>query len=299
MGVHSTLFGPVKYAILPAAAAARRSSSAATASSRWARSSRSCSARSLGGVLVAIAGCGPPCSPARPTIAVAVAGWLVEPPHSRRRPRSTPELAINWNPFTETWQQPALRARQPRRLALDARHLVVLVLRRDSSSRSSPSFAQRRPRRRRARRHAAARAVLGRHRRRLAAVRAPVGATRSRSASCRSARSASPSSRSTCGSRRRGMHATALAGIEAFLASRRTWRVAADLVLIGLFGGFYIVPLYALIQERSRARAPLAHHRRQQHPERALHGGVGAGSRIALLARRARRSRSSSSSRRS
>jgi hypothetical protein len=29
------------------------------------------------------------------------------------------------------------------------------------------------------------------------------------------------------------------------------WRVVADLVLIGLFGGFYIVPLYALIQERS------------------------------------------------
>ena len=27
--------------------------------------------------------------------------------------------------------------------------------------------------------------------------------------------------------------------------------MAADLVLIGLFGGFYIVPLYALIQERS------------------------------------------------
>jgi 1-acyl-sn-glycerol-3-phosphate acyltransferase len=29
------------------------------------------------------------------------------------------------------------------------------------------------------------------------------------------------------------------------------WRVAADLVLIGMFGGVYIVPLYALIQERS------------------------------------------------
>ena len=37
----------------------------------------------------------------------------------------------------------------------------------------------------------------------------------------------------------------------AFLAQPAHWRVAADLVLIGLFGGFYIVPLYALIQERS------------------------------------------------
>ena len=35
------------------------------------------------------------------------------------------------------------------------------------------------------------------------------------------------------------------------LAKPAHWRVAADLVLIGLFGGFYIVPLYALIQERS------------------------------------------------
>ena len=36
-----------------------------------------------------------------------------------------------------------------------------------------------------------------------------------------------------------------------FFASPAHWRVAADLVLIGLFGGFYIVPLYALIQSRS------------------------------------------------
>ena len=60
-----------------------------------------------------------------------------------------------------------------------------------------------------------------------------------------------------------------------FFASPAHWRVAADLVLIGLFGGFYIVPLYALIQERSRAVAPVADHRREQHPERAVHGGLG------------------------
>ena len=35
-------------------------------------------------------------------------------------------------------------------------------------------------------------------------------------------------------------------------ASPRIWRVAIDLVLIGVFGGFYIVPLYALIQQRSQ-----------------------------------------------
>ena len=49
----------------------------------------------------------------------------------------------------------------------------------------------------------------------------------------------------------RNLHASGLAGLDVFFASAAHWRVAADLVLIGLFGGFFIVPLYALIQERS------------------------------------------------
>ena len=36
-----------------------------------------------------------------------------------------------------------------------------------------------------------------------------------------------------------------------FLASARHWRVLADLMLIGAFGGFFIVPLQALVQQRS------------------------------------------------
>jgi len=40
--------------------------------------------------------------------------------------------------------------------------------------------------------------------------------------------------------------------IGAFLARPGSWRVLADLALIGAFGGFYSVPLYALIQKRSR-----------------------------------------------
>jgi 1-acyl-sn-glycerol-3-phosphate acyltransferase len=36
-----------------------------------------------------------------------------------------------------------------------------------------------------------------------------------------------------------------------FLAEPRHWRVLIDIVLLGAFGGFYIVPLYALIQVRS------------------------------------------------
>jgi len=43
------------------------------------------------------------------------------------------------------------------------------------------------------------------------------------------------------------------AGITAmeFIASGNNWRIIIDLLLIGTFGGFYIVPLYALVQTRS------------------------------------------------
>jgi 1-acyl-sn-glycerol-3-phosphate acyltransferase len=39
--------------------------------------------------------------------------------------------------------------------------------------------------------------------------------------------------------------------LAAFVAMPSSWRILADLVLIGAFGGFYIVPLYALVQVRS------------------------------------------------
>jgi len=43
------------------------------------------------------------------------------------------------------------------------------------------------------------------------------------------------------------------AGLTAFdfLASGQNWRIIIDLLLIGTFGGFYIVPLYALVQARA------------------------------------------------
>lgn len=42
-----------------------------------------------------------------------------------------------------------------------------------------------------------------------------------------------------------------LRGAADFLADPRSWRVMFDLALIGIFGGFYCVPLYALIQTRT------------------------------------------------
>lgn len=40
-------------------------------------------------------------------------------------------------------------------------------------------------------------------------------------------------------------------GMSTFLAHPGSWRIVLDIILLGIFGGFYIVPLYALIQSRS------------------------------------------------
>ncbi|HEY5624794.1 MAG TPA: 1-acyl-sn-glycerol-3-phosphate acyltransferase, partial [Gammaproteobacteria bacterium] len=42
-----------------------------------------------------------------------------------------------------------------------------------------------------------------------------------------------------------------LLGAAQFAQTAGSWRVLLDVVLVGLFGGFYIVPLYALVQQRS------------------------------------------------
>ena len=39
--------------------------------------------------------------------------------------------------------------------------------------------------------------------------------------------------------------------VAALLGQSAVWRVLADLLLLGMFGGFFIVPLYALVQQRS------------------------------------------------
>ena len=48
-----------------------------------------------------------------------------------------------------------------------------------------------------------------------------------------------------------GIPLLAAEGLSSFFSQWRSWRILADLVLIGAFGGFYIVPLYALVQHRS------------------------------------------------
>lgn len=44
------------------------------------------------------------------------------------------------------------------------------------------------------------------------------------------------------------------ASVAAFVSEAGNWRILADLALLGAFGGFYSVPLYALIQQRSNRK---------------------------------------------
>ena len=49
-------------------------------------------------------------------------------------------------------------------------------------------------------------------------------------------------------------HVLAVSSISEFLARPGSWRILIDLSLLGAFGGFYSVPLYALIQKRSERK---------------------------------------------
>ncbi|MCC7042144.1 MAG: MFS transporter [Burkholderiales bacterium] len=246
MGVHSTLFGPVKYAILP----------------QHLRTDELVGGNGLvemgtfvaillgtiiGGLLVALPQVGPIVAGAA-AIAMAVAGWLVSRgiPHT---PAVAPDLVINWNPLTETWR--SLRFAYGNRIVwLSMLGISWFWFYGAMFLTQFPNFA---------------RNVLGGNEHvvtfllalfsigigtgsllceRLAGRKVEIGLVPFGSIGLTvfavdlwwaSA----------------DLAATSLVGIADFLAGPGHVRVVIDLVLIGLFGGFFIVPLYALIQERS------------------------------------------------
>ncbi len=246
MGVHSTLFGPVKYAILP----------------QHLRNDELVGGNGLvemgtfvaillgeivGGLVIAIKPEGPLLAGAT-AIAIAIAGYLV----SRGIPETpavAPQLRINWNPFTETWRN--LRFAHGNRVVWLAmlgiswfwfygatyltqfanftkdvlggdEHVATLLLAIFSIGIGVGSLMCER---------------LSGHKVEIGLV--PFGSI-GLSVFAIDLYLAS-----------RNLAPQGLAGIGAFFAVSAHWRVIADLVLIGVFGGFYIVPLYALIQERS------------------------------------------------
>jgi 1-acyl-sn-glycerol-3-phosphate acyltransferase len=246
MGVHSTLFGPVKYAILP----------------QNLRSNELIGGNGLvemgtfvaillgeivGGLVIAVKPNGPELAGAT-AIAIAVTGLLVSwriPP----APASAPELRINWNPLTETsrnlrfaygsrvvwlsmlgiswfWFYGATYLTQFATFTKDVlggdEHVATLLLALFSVGIGVGSLLCER---------------LSGHKVEVGLV--PFGSI-GLSVFAIDLYLAS-----------RGLRPQGLAGVEYFLANHAHWRVVVDLVLLGVFGGFYIVPLYALIQERS------------------------------------------------
>ncbi|MEP6997991.1 MAG: MFS transporter [Betaproteobacteria bacterium] len=246
MGVHSTLFGPVKYAILP----------------QHLRNDELVGGNGLvemgtfvaillgeivGGLVIAVKPDGPLLAGAV-AIAIAIAGYLV----SRRIPETpavAPGLVINWNPFTETWRN--LRFAHGNRVVWLAmlgiswfwfygatyltqfanftkdvlggdERVATLLLAIFSIGIGVGSLLCER---------------LSGHKVEIGLV--PFGSI-GLSVFAIDLYLAS-----------RDLAPQGLAGIGAFFAVSAHWRVIADLILIGMFGGFYIVPLYALIQERS------------------------------------------------
>ena len=247
LGVHSALFGPVKYSILP----------------QHLRTDELVGGNGLvemgtfvaillgtiaGGIVVALHPHGPILAGAL-AIVVAVAGWLTSRgiPHT---PPVDPTLRINWNPFTETARNLRLAVGNTvvwrSMLGISwfwfygAIYLAQLpVFTRDVLRADEHVFTL----------------LLA-----LFSIGVGIG-----SLSCErlSGRKVEPGL-VPFGSigltlfavdlwlATRGMNAGAQGGVAAFLALAANWRVAADIVLLGAFGGFYTVPLYALIQARSQ-----------------------------------------------
>ncbi len=246
MGVHSTLFGPVKYAILP-----QHLGNDELVGGNGLVEMGTFVAILLGtiagGLLVAVPGVGPVLAGCA-AIAVAVAGWLV----SRAipvTPAVAPDLAINWNPFTETWH--TLRLAYGNRIVwLSMLGISWFWFYGATFLTQFPNFA---------------RNVLGGDEHvvtfllALFSIGIGTGSLLCERLSGRKVEIGLVPFGSIgltvfavdLWFASSDMSATTLTGIAGFLAGPGHWRVVLDLVLIGLFGGFFIVPLYALIQERS------------------------------------------------
>ncbi len=246
LGIHSTLFGPVKYAILPqhlrldelvgGNGLVEMGTFAAILLGTLA-----------GGLAVSVKPNGTLVAGAL-TVAIAVLGWAA----SRRIPYTpavAPALVIEWNPFRETW----------RNLVIARQNLVVWRSMLGISwfwfygaiyLAQLPAFT---------------RAVLGGNEHvftlllALFSIGIGVGSLLCERLSGRKVELGLVPFGSIgltlfaidLWLASRGLASSAETGVAAFASSGARWRVGIDIVLLGVFGGFYTVPLYALIQARS------------------------------------------------
>ncbi len=246
MGLHSTLFGPVKFAYLPQALS-ERELTGGNGMVEMGTFVAILLGNIVGGLMIAIPQVGPDYV-AMACVALALAGRVVAQ-FIPLAPATDPDLKINWNPVTETW----------RNLKMANQNIVVFRSMLGISwmwffgatfLSQFPSFAKEVM-------HGNEQVaslllvvfsvgiatgsllceVLSKRHVEIGLV--PLGAI-GMSVFAIDLYFAS-----------RGLQASPLMGVSAFIAQPAHWRVMADLALLSLFAGLYSVPMYALIQLRS------------------------------------------------
>jgi 1-acyl-sn-glycerol-3-phosphate acyltransferase len=246
MGCHSTLFGPVKYAYLPQ----HLTDAELTGGNGLVEMGTFVAilAGTLAGGVLAGSGPAAPAVISAACLALAVMGRVVAQfiPSS---PAPQPELSINWNPFTETWSNLRVAARQRAvfnsLLGISWLWFVGSIL--------LTSFTP------------FGRQVLGGDENvvtlllALFSVGIGTGAVACERLSGRKVEIGLVPFGSIGMTifavdlwlASRGYVPGANHGVAEFMGRWQSWRVMADLFLVAMFGGFFSVPLYALIQSRS------------------------------------------------
>ena len=247
MGLHSTLFGPVKFAYLPQVLNDRE----LTGGNGMVEMGTFVAillGNVAGGLLVAVPEVGH-MQVAVACVALAVVGRVCAQfiPHA---PATDPQLVINWNPFTETWRNLQLARQQPvvfrSLLGISWMWFFGAVF-----LAQFPSFAKEVLH---GDEHVASLLLvifsigigIGSllcemfSRRQVEIGLVPVGAI-GMSVFAIDLYFAS-----------RALPASGLMNVSAFLAESKNWRVMWDLGMLALSAGIYSVPMYALIQMRSQ-----------------------------------------------
>ena len=247
MGLHSTLFGPVKFAYLPQALT-ERELTGGNGMVEMGTFVAILLGNIVGGLLVAVPGAGPTYV-AVACVALAVAGrWVAQA--IPLAPATDPNLQINWNPFTETiknlklakenivvfrsmlgiswmWFFGAVFLSQFPSFAKETLHgdarvasllLVVFSIGIATGSLLCETLSKR---------HVEIGLVP------MGAIGMSVFAIDLYFASS-------------------NLPASGVMGLGTFIGQSAHWRVMADLALLSLFAGLYSVPMYALIQLRSQ-----------------------------------------------
>ena len=247
MGIHSTLFGPVKFAYLPQALN-ERELTGGNGMVEMGTFVAILLGNIVGGLIIAIPQIGPTYV-AVACVGLALAGRLVSQ-YIPAAPATDPNLKINWNPITETW----------RNLKLANQNIVVFRSMLGISwmwffgatfLSQFPSFAKEVM-------HGNEQVaslllvvfsigiatgsllceVLSKRHVEIGLV--PLGAIGMSVFAIDLYFAA------------RGLPASPVMSLSAFIAQPAHWRVMADLALLSLFAGLYSVPMYALIQLRSQ-----------------------------------------------